>query len=110
MHYILVNNIPVKTDDLQLWSIEFSKSRIIRNDALDGDVTISTVFLGIDHRHHGGVGLPVLFETMVFGGEYDQLQQRYCSIEESIEGHEKILYLIDRGRTRRHNKLKDLGI
>jgi len=41
-----------------------------------GDVLVSTVFLGIDHAHDSGI--PLLFETMIFGGEHDQWQDR-CS-------------------------------
>lgn len=47
---------------------------------------ISTVFLGIDHSYLGGP--PVLFETMVFGGELDQEQERYCTWDEAFAGHD----------------------
>ena len=49
---------------------------------------ISTVFLGIDHQF--GMGSPpILFETMVFGGELDQEQERYCTYREAEEGHKR---------------------
>lgn len=41
-----------------------------------GDVKISTVFLGLNHQFSDGP--PILFETMVLGGEHDQYRQR-CS-------------------------------
>ena len=51
---------------------------------------ISTVFLGLDHSH--GHGPPVLFETMVFGGDkYDCVQERYYTKKEAIKGHKKIV-------------------
>ena len=30
---------------------------------------------------------PILFETMIFGGEHDQYQERYATREEAVEGH-----------------------
>lgn len=50
-----------------------------------GDVKISTVFLTIDHQY--GDGPPILFETMIFGGEHDQWQDRYHTYQEAIVGH-----------------------
>lgn len=44
--------------------------RQIARDETKG-VTVSTVFLGIDHRICGD-GPPVLFETLVLGGPLDQ--------------------------------------
>ena len=55
-----------------------------------GDVRVSTVFLGLDHSLTLD-GPPVLWETMVFGGDNDQYQQRYTSRAEAIEGHGAIL-------------------
>lgn len=53
-------------------------------------VNISTVFVGIDHRFDVG-GPPLLFETMVFGGEYDQYTERYSTWDEAEEGHKEIV-------------------
>ena len=49
-------------------------------------VTVSTVFLGLNHNHseHGG---PILFETMIFGGPLDQHQTRYETYAEAEQGH-----------------------
>ncbi len=52
-------------------------------------VRISTVFLGLDHRF--GEGEPQLFETMIFGGEFDQEQWRYSTWEEAEKGHQKAI-------------------
>ena len=48
-------------------------------------VTISTVWLGLDHGF--GDARPAIFETMIFGGEYDQAQMRYHTEEEAVRGH-----------------------
>jgi len=54
-----------------------------------GEMLVSTVFLGLDHQF--GAGEPVLFETMVFGGEYDGEQDKYSTWEEAEAGHAEIL-------------------
>lgn len=51
-----------------------------------GDIGISTVFLNIDHRLIGD-GEPILFETMVFGGEIDGEMMRYRTWDEAMAGH-----------------------
>lgn len=51
---------------------------------------MSTVFLGLDHSHTSK-GLPVLWETMVFGGPLDQEMDRYTSREDAVEGHEAMV-------------------
>ena len=68
------NGNPVFEPDLIKWAkwIE-SEKRTVANETV-GDSKISTVFLGIDHAFDGGP--PVLWETMVFGGELDQHQER----------------------------------
>lgn len=48
-----------------------------------GDSKISTVFLGLDHSF--GSSSPVLWETMVFGGELDQEQDRCSGSREQAE-------------------------
>jgi hypothetical protein len=50
-------------------------------------VQISTVFLALDHSF--GEGPPILFETMIFGGSFDQTCWRYATWQEAVEGHEK---------------------
>lgn len=59
----------------------------------DSSVTISTTFLGLDHQF--GDGPPLIFETLVFGGDYDGEMERYSTIAEAKEGHrafeEKVL-------------------
>lgn len=47
---------------------------------------ISTVFLQVNHAF--GDGPPILFETMVFGGPLDGLQDRYATVQEAWQGHD----------------------
>jgi len=49
------------------------------------DVKISTIFLGLDFSHVSDS--PLLWETMIFGGEFDQVQQRYHCYDDAVHGH-----------------------
>lgn len=51
-----------------------------------GEAWVSTVWLGLDHNFLPG-GIPVIFETMIFGGPLDQWQDRYHDEAEALEGH-----------------------
>lgn len=51
------------------------------------DITISTVFLGLNHGF--GKGPPLLFETMIFGGRFDEDMWRYSTWDEAEKGHQK---------------------
>jgi hypothetical protein len=53
------------------------------------EIKISTVFLFMDHNH--GDGPPVLFETMVFGSNLDEEQERYCTEDEARAGHARMV-------------------
>lgn len=66
-------------------AIESDEGRIVAVDKLDADVTISTVWLGIDHNW--GRGEPIIFETMVFGGPHAGNCERYSTEQEAREGH-----------------------
>lgn len=77
---------PVPAADVLEWGHFFeSGERIVKQTEL-GDVRVSTVFLGVDHRWFGG-GPPLLFETMIFGGPLDQWQWRYASWDDAETGH-----------------------
>lgn len=70
---------------------KFSKwqtDRRVGNTVVD-DVTVSTVYLGLDHRY--GEGAPLIFETMVFGGKWDQELDRYSTEEQAMRGHLRVL-------------------
>jgi|WetSurMetagenome_2_1015567.scaffolds.fasta_scaffold537122_1 hypothetical protein len=53
---------------------------------------VSTVFLGLDHNFIFESDFkPVLWETMVFGGPFDQKQRRYNLRQEALAGHAEIV-------------------
>ena len=103
MFYILVNKVPVKVegDSQQEITLKWSKwiedndrivmktrlkvtaeNRFLMKEKKLGFIEVSTVFLGIDHNHFGGT--PLLFETMIFGGEHEYEMTR-CSTWEVAE-------------------------
>ena len=80
---------PVAEEDLLVWAewIERSdKQRIIEKTAI-ADCTVSTVFLGLDYSFGDDSGIPILYETMIFGGNLDGQMRRYSTREEAEEGH-----------------------
>jgi hypothetical protein len=78
--YELVGKDFRKTDD-----IEKSKSTSLFLTSY-GEVSVSTVFLGWDHSF-GSNSEPILFETMVFEGVYNEYQVRYHTYDEAEQGH-----------------------
>jgi len=94
MMYILDENrnlVPCK--DSATWAkwVENSENRKVAQDRV-GDYFVSTVFLGLDHNF-GPVGEPRCFETMVFkgGSSSEKFCNRYCSWDEALAGHEKVM-------------------
>ena len=77
----------LKQCSLQEWSDSWTDSDRQIGLSNIGDVKISTVCLGIEHS--GG-----LFETMIFGGEHDQFQDRCYRYEEAVEMHKKAIELV----------------
>lgn len=87
--YILDGKTPVPCTDLIEWAKwREANNRTVGRDHI-GDILISTVFLGLDHRY--GPGKPILFETMVFEGPLDQEQVRYCTWDEAEKGHQEMI-------------------
>lgn len=95
--YIWKDGKAVPVTDVLQWAREFGKSnRQVASTEVDG-VRISTVFLGMNHRYDYGSEKrlpPILWETMVFGGEHDQDQWRYDSIEKAKGGHKKAVAIV----------------
>lgn len=92
-NYILDGKIPVLEPDIIKWAQWYEKAdRHVKNDYLPNDIHVSTVFLGIDHNWGGGN--PILFETMIFGGEHNEYQERYETWEEAEAGHQRAIELV----------------
>ena len=96
--YILdENNKPIRSTivDCGKWLEENPERKAVKQEHID-DIFISTVFLGLDHAWPKNDIIPVLWETMIFGGEHDQYMDRYTSIEDAIEGHQTALNLVNK--------------
>lgn len=92
MNYILDDqHNPVLVDDLLTWANWFEAAdRHVALTELDG-VKVSTVFLGIDHNLSYGAKQPILFETMIFGGEHDEACWRCSTWQEAEAQHERVV-------------------
>ena len=65
--------------------------KIVKQEEVHG-VKVSTVFLSLDHSF--GHGPPVLWETMIFGGEHDEYQERYSTYDDAVAGHQKAVEMV----------------
>lgn len=74
---------------------EISERKRVERTEVGDDVTVSTVFLGLDHNFYGGA--PLIYETMIFGGECDQHQWRYSTVEQAREGHARVVAALRAG-------------
>ena len=91
MNWILKDKEPVQVSSEE-WGEWFEKAdRHVGTDTV-GDVSISTVFLGVDHQF--GDGPPLLFETMIFGGEHDGYRERCSTYEQAEAMHQKAMELV----------------
>lgn len=83
--YIEVDGVPVAVEDTLDWARWFEKAnrRVAFTKTNNGDV--STVFLGLNHAWGGGP--PLIYETMVFGGDQNEEIDRYSTREQALAGH-----------------------
>lgn len=93
--YILEGKKPVREHDILKWAAWYEKAdRVVKSTVLPGNVRVSTVFLGLDHAFGFRSSEPILFETMIFGGDHDGYQERYGTWEQAEAGHEEATKLV----------------
>ena len=87
--YILDGHNPVEEPDLMTWGLwmEHADRRVAHTVQLE--LSVSTVFLGLDHQY--GDGPPLLFETMAFFNGQSEDQDRYSTWEEAEKGHAEMV-------------------
>ena len=68
-----------------------------RKQTFINDVQVSTVWLGLNHQWDPDAP-PLFWETMIFGGDYDEHQWRYSSRESAFDDHERIVRALREGR------------
>ena len=91
--YILKDKIPVLCSHINTWDTWMETSNRIVAQTTISKIRISTVFLGLDHNYTH-IGEPLLFETMIFGDKYDELQWRYSTWTAAEAGHTKAVKLV----------------
>jgi hypothetical protein len=74
---------------------EQEQRRVALTKLKDNLVTVSTVFLGLDHSWDADP--PLLFETMVFGGEHSELMYRYSTYQQAEQGHNLVVEALEKG-------------
>jgi hypothetical protein len=85
---------PPGAEGLREWARDFGNDALKRvaKTELPNGLLVSTVWLGLDHSF-GGQGPPLIFETMVFGGDaaVGEYQERYSTEQEALEGHQRAI-------------------
>lgn len=96
MHYLLDENkkpYPVSIEEsFKLY--DDPDMKIVKSEYLyldNENVRVSTVFLGYNAAYEFGADKPLFFETMVFGGDYDDYMVRYETYQEAVNGHNEIV-------------------
>lgn len=88
---------PVPEPDVLKWARWLGSNdaaRVIAEDSLPGGVMVSTIFMGQNRpSFSSGPRLPILWETMIFGGEHDLYQRRYTSRAAAEVGHRTAVIL-----------------
>jgi len=89
--YILDNHTPVEAtmNDWIDWQSNHKVHIALDNVVLDEPITISTMFFGINLSFDPE--RLELFETVVFGGEYDERKWRYLSWDDAVNGHNDVV-------------------
>jgi hypothetical protein len=87
LFYKLVNGKVFPCKDVNDFKEAFEADRKIDKTEIDKDCSVSTVFLVVDHNFLGSSKTPVLFETMIFGGECDGQTYRYTKFGEAKRSH-----------------------
>ena len=86
-YYQLNGRDLVEVEDVLEWAEWFENGNIrVAQTDVTPDTTVSTIFMGINRNP--GSEPPLLFETMVFGGELDGLVWRYATYDEAETGHQ----------------------
>lgn len=96
LHYRLKGKFPVEERNMLRWARSRGGHKSLKRTYI-GDIYVSTVFLGINHSFLDS--LPVLFETMVFGGEHNHYQERYYTYKQAIHGHNTAVKMVRRSTT-----------
>jgi len=86
------NVVPATMLEWSTWSQANRVHRVIEQTFLEGNIKVSTVFLGLNHGWEPGK--PHWFETMIFGPENtDEMDycERFATLKEARAGHQSAI-------------------
>jgi hypothetical protein len=66
--------------------------RVLATDV--GDIEVSTVWLGFDYSFGARLGVPLIYETMVFGGDLDNVSWHWPNRDAALAGHDQVVALV----------------
>lgn len=96
LYYRLEGHTPVPCTLEETEGVWANDERIVEKTSV-GDIEISTVFMPLNHAFDDGP--PLVFETMIFGGDLDGEMWRYSTWDEAAAGHAKAVNAAKRGST-----------
>lgn len=99
--YLLEGDVVEECHDIALFFAELYRRdeerpnwREVARDAVptpDGEIVVSTIFLGLDHGRGRATDRPVLFQTIVWGGPEDGQVVRHKGLVEALDHHQQIV-------------------
>lgn len=99
LFYVLdAEGCPVPCRDIPTWDDMMEQRRNVVAQTTIADVRVSTVFIGLDYNLTGNDDddpRPILWETLVSGGEYDQDIVRYRTLADARAGHDAYVALVE---------------
>lgn len=107
LYFVLDENGIVRPATIEKFLNQYRnpENRIIEKTELDEDVEVSTVFLGLNHAFCDGP--PIVFETMIFGGQFHEMMWRYSTLEQAQQGHWEIVDCLRKFQTPRLSEEDD---
>lgn len=91
-HYTYRLNLDHSVEPCDSYTASLQMGSRVAETEMDG-IRISTAFLALNHQWDPD-GTPLLFESMIFGGEHDKMQTRYSTWEDAVRGHESLATLV----------------
>lgn len=90
IYYILDGHEPVPEPDHLKWIKWFDTAdTIVSEDIIksgEDAITVTTAFIGLNYPFTPGAP-PLLFETQISGGEFEEEACQYSTWDEALEGH-----------------------
>lgn len=97
--YYDMNGMPISSERWGWLMRDDANRRVGRDEVADGEFSVSTVWLGLDHAWGGGP--PLFFETMIFANreldELDQVMWRYNTKGQAAAGHAAVVKGLEDG-------------